>query len=524
MEKTLGVAHPDYGKLLNNVGKLSFQMGDFDAALDFFDRALVNFLENFDENHKEYGYYLNDYAKTLIELGKIEEAILLMKKNLQIAESNEKTNDQAFFNKQYGLASAYISNKDFENALPLLKNATENIKGLIGADHPTYGRMMQSLGECLVGLGSIEEAIPVLEQSNQILISQLDKIFKFRSEDEKKAYLTIVLKNFDYLQSIAMGQSEKKERLTELNLNNQLMLKGLLLNNSKNILLKLNTLNDSEIDNKIISYRSKKNKLIKLLSAASSAEINTITKLKEEINTGETELVKLYNTFFKDDINLLKNWKDAKNKLKQGEVAIEFARFNYVQNNQSKDSILYVAYLYNKKLRTPLMIPLFSEKEMRIVLDKTTPSSLYRTRGSVANTRTNMNAIYNLIWEPLSAYLADVNTVYYAPSGLLFQISFAALGKKNEKLLSEQFELKQLSSTYNLTHEFAEPTLDNALLIGGVNYDYKTSVNKDTNEQHNSLDFKSLKNSSENRNWSDSWNYLPGTLKEITSIQEILNK
>ena len=80
MEKTLGVAHPDYGKLLNNVGKLSFQMGDFDAALDFFDRALVNFLENFDENHKEYGYYLNDYAKTLIELGKIEEAILLMKK------------------------------------------------------------------------------------------------------------------------------------------------------------------------------------------------------------------------------------------------------------------------------------------------------------------------------------------------------------------------------------------------------------------------------------------------------------
>ena len=86
----------------------------------------------------------------------------------------------------------------------------------------------------------------------QILISQLDKIFKFRSEDEKKAYLTIVLKNFDYLQSIAMGQSEKKERLTELNLNNQLMLKGLLLNNSKNILLKLNTLNDSEIDNKII--------------------------------------------------------------------------------------------------------------------------------------------------------------------------------------------------------------------------------------------------------------------------------
>jgi len=380
----------------------------------------------------------------------------------------------------------------------------------LGAEHPSYGQVLKSLSETYIGLDDMEKAVSLIDSSNQILINQLNQIFKFRSEKEKKAFLNMVVNNFNNIQSIPLKNKSIFDKLNGINLNNQLMLKGLLLNNSKDILTQLSTLNDTLISNKIISYRSLKRELARLLSQPIIDRIKNSDSLKEVINSKEAELVKLYSSNFNDNIHLLKDWKASQSKLNDDEIAIEYSSFQLTNKNKPTDSTMYVAYVYKKGWQNPKMISLFEEKELKKVLANKSPNQLY-----------NSNKLYNLLWKPLKKYLNDSKTVYYSPSGLLNQISFAAL-KENETLCNK-YNLVQLSSTGVLAGKLTEPSLATTLFIGDINYDYTETVDLAIDStQYTYLNIESLKYSRGTKSRGESWTYLPGTLKEIEGLQTIL--
>ncbi len=115
-----------------------------------------------------------------------------------------------------------------------------------------------------------------------------------------------------------------------------------------------------------------------------------------------------------------------------------------------------------------------------------------------------------------------MKTIYYSPSGLLNQISFAALQAKAETLIN-QYDLIQLSSTAILKDQLTEPQLLSTLLIGGINYDYSKIVEFETVSNDLAyLDTESLKNSKATRSRGESWNYLKGSFYEIEGLQQIL--
>jgi hypothetical protein len=264
-----------------------------------------------------------------------------------------------YWNRKYHLANAYNVAERYNEALPILKITTEEIKTILGEEHSDYGKMVKSLSDTYIGLDMMDMAIPLIEVSNTIFVNQLNQVFQFRSEQEKKAYLQLVLKYFDDIQSIPINKKKNYPELNSINLNNQLMLKGLLLNNSKNILEKLTSLNDSTIQNKVIAYRSEKTKLSKALTQAIGDRIVNTDSLKASINGKESELVKLYSSNFGSDIELFKNWKDLQSKLNINDIAIEFSHFQLTNGNKVSDSVIYVAYLYKKGWDYPKAIPLF---------------------------------------------------------------------------------------------------------------------------------------------------------------------
>ncbi len=510
MKAILGEGNSWYGKLLNNIGKFYFQIGETEKALQYFDRAKDNLFLKSDENHKDYGYYLKDISFCHLDLGNYDEAIAMMKDNIEIAKRNSDTNNEGFINRQYNLAFAYNTIGNYEEALPIAKMTSSKIKDILGEEHIDYANMLNVLSTAYLGLGNVEEAIPVIETSNKVQVRQLDKIFKFRSENEKKAFVSLMVKDFENLQSVSINLEENNQKLNQINLDNQLMLKGLLLNNSKDILKKLSTLNDTLVDSKIVTFRYLKTKLAKTLSQANSEREIDIDSLKAVINTKESELVKLYSSKFNDEISLLKDWKRSKTQLNNNEVAIEFSNFRLSRNNKLTDSIMYVAYVYNNKWQYPKMVTLFEENELKSIVFKP-PNQLY-----------NSNELYNLLWKPLESYIAKSNIIYYSPSGLLNQISFSAI-KNETETLNNQYDLVQLSSTDILAQGITEPTFTSTLFIGGIDYDYTETVDLaiDTT-QHAYLQTKKIMQLRGSKSRGESWDELPATLVEIESLQSIL--
>jgi CHAT domain-containing protein/Tfp pilus assembly protein PilF len=513
-----GTNHPQYAQLIDCIGQLYERKGDLARAKDLFKESLTVFLNNFDENHNQYGFYLNNYTRVLLKLNQNEEAIDLMIKNIKISEANSNTDNIDYYRKQLNLANAYNKIGSYNEASAILAKYSEKTKQILGNTHPEYGNMLKSLGESYLGLGELDKAIPVIDSFNNVIISQIDKVFKFRSENEKKSFLKITNQNFDELQSIMFQLDKPIERLVEINLDNQLMLKDLLLSTSKDLLTKLYSLNNSKINEDINSYRSIKNELSSNISLPNQER----DSLENLLNVKESELVKLYSNNFEDNISFNQNWKKSQSKLDKNDIAIEFSHFNYFNGSKFTDSILYVAYVFKKDWTHPKIVPLFEEKELKSILSRKSPNQLYVSRGSQAKSRVNTKAIYDLIWNPLEEYVENSNRVYFAPSGILNQISFAALGKKVEKPICYSYNLFQLSSTSVLANKDIEPSFNSALVIGGIDYDYIFS-----SEQNESLAEQPYFNqqsvsTSRSNNRGTSWVKLDGALKEVENLEIIL--
>ncbi|GAA4282170.1 CHAT domain-containing protein [Gaetbulibacter aestuarii] len=519
-EKIFGLNHPKNADILDCMGQLYLKKGDLVPAKELFEEALEIFLKNFDTNHSEYGFYLNHYTNALLELNQYDEAIDLMHKNLKISEANSSTENIVYYQKQHALAKAYYQIGNYNEALKILSTYLEKLKEKLGNDHADYGAILKTLWKTYVGLDEINKAIPIIDSSNAVHFNQIDKVFKFRSEKEKKAFLKITNQNFDEIQSVAFRSGKQIYKLNEINLNNQIILKGLLLNNSKNLMDQLTGLNNPDINNKLQSYRSSKIKLTKVLSLPPEDQVLNIDSLKSQVNTKESELVRIYSSNFHDNLSLNQNWKKSKANLMHKDIAIEFSHFRYSDNNELTDSIQYVAYVFKKTWEFPVMVPLFEERQLKSVLSKNGPNQLYASRGSKGSSLKNFESLYNLIWSPLEKYVKGSNKIFFSPSGLLNQISFAALKSEKEGTLSEKYDLYQISNTGVIGKELANPEFNNALLIGGINYDSKISSVKKP-----AVDLKSNRNKpnkTRSNNQGDNWSYLEGTLQEVKSLESIL--
>ncbi|MFK7782749.1 CHAT domain-containing protein [Psychroserpens sp.] len=513
MEKTHEKTHDDYGKLINNIGDYYYSIGNYTKAEELFKEALTIFLDRFDNNHPQYGYQLNDYAKTLLKLGQEEKAISLMQENIALAKNNLTFDTEAFYNRQFNLANAYNNLFRFEEALPLLKNATTNIKLKFSEAHPDYGMMLKSLGHTYIGLNDYQKALPIMQTSNEVLIKELDQIFKFRSETEKKAFLKVIFKHFDDMQSIPFSNPKIKNSWNELNLNNQLMLKGLLLNNSKDVLSQLRTLDDLEVKLKIDDYRNNKRLLAKVLSQPIIERTVDTDSLKVHINSEESQLVKRYSLEFGDVLKLSKDWKDSRDKLDDNSIVIEFTNFVLSNNNMKTDNIMYAAYIYKRNWKTPKITYLFEERELSSILENTKPNELY-----------NSSRLYDLIWKPINKHVSKSDTIYFSPSGLLNQIQFSALRKINKKSLGQIYPIVQLSSSAILAKEITEPKSDFTLFIGGIDYDVELNDNDSVTKMTSNYKFlnsEALISTKATRSRGESWTHLKGALGEVNTLHDL---
>ena len=518
-KEKVGTEHPNYGILLNNLARLYESLGQYKLALPLYLEALENVEKSVGKDHADYGVNLSNLGWLHKSMGRYNTALNLLLEALENTEKSLGKNHSYYGVRLNYIAELYHSQGLYSEALPYYLSAIENAQNSLGKEHSNYGEFVNNLAKLYVSMGQTKKALPLLSEANENLLNHIESIFGFRSEAERKAYLLTLSQRFEVNQSLGFKLDIEEDSLLRMNLNNQLILKGVLLNSGRNVQSDLLGLEDSMLNNTIFQLRKEKNRHIQQLALTPNRRTVNTDSLGEAINKTEAMLIKEHAHRFGGDIHLNRDWKDVKGQLLQDQVAIEFSHFHYWNNGRATDSVLYVAYLIKKDWDSPKLIYLFEEQELQSVVKLGSPNVLYKNRGARV---TNMglapaNALYQKIWSKIEAELRGEKTIFYAPDGLLHQIPFAALGDSNG-LLANRYNLIQLSSTYKLSEGMTEPGRTNFSLWGGITYDF------DTTKQTKHREFataSSLRNRSQGE--KGAWLALPGAMQEIDSLGHLLN-
>jgi CHAT domain-containing protein len=225
-------------------------------------------------------------------------------------------------------------------------------------------------------------------------------------------------------------------------------------------------------------------------------------------------------------------WLDIRNRLKPDEAAVEFSEFRYEKEGKISDSSLYFALVLRKKDTVPNLVALGDEKTLiRLCPPAGNPKAIdkaYSFQGNVSVSEKSddeRNTLYDFIWKPIDRLLTGIKTVYYAPSGLLNRVSFAAIPVNGRTFLVDRYSLVQLSSTRLLVLPQEPQRLKDAIVYGGIFYDADTALLRDKGQKYHQKEAGLL---AYNRSWTGNsragFKFLPGTKKESELIGTRLNQ
>ena len=217
-------------------------------------------------------------------------------------------------------------------------------------------------------------------------------------------------------------------------------------------------------------------------------------------------------------------WELVKSSLADREVAIEFVYFHQIDYLQRDTIGHYAALLLRNDIEAPVYIPLFNQLQLDSLFynektDERIKENFYLNEGQ---------NLYHLLWQPLEQHLQGIEKIYYAPSGMLNKISFAAI-PVDTIFLIDKYNLQLVSSTRELVREKqvieSFLPLRNAVEYGGIRYSLDEQVLTEAVMQAKPTQV----NIFDSCCVSDQTNRsllrpLQGTIDEINQIEKFLNE
>jgi len=487
-----------------------------------YDLAEINYLKAIELIKKDFGEYRYDYASYVSNLGslyigmnKFSEAEEYLLQSLKI---KEKLIGQ--FNDNYlltcsNLAALYEKTGRCKEAEKYYLVAINNC---LNKNSKEYKSRFLNLSNTYNCLNDIEKEKKYLIKSSEIFKNEIINICSYYSTNDI-IFLNDNLVDTSPFSFSFIFRNPSQNEIIESAINNDLLLKNILLRNQKRIYTSIQKSGNKQL---LINY----NKFInnkKQISKLNELPRDKLPKSYEQLITDteqlEKDLVHQSAEFSNAKSILSVEWRQIKESLKPNEVVIDLVAFD-LYDKKITGSIMYCAYIFKKDYKIPKVITLFEEKQLesiRLINDET-------------NKADNIDKIYinksikDLFFEPLKKELDGVTTIYLSPSGLGHQIDFSALPVTANQILGEKYKLHILNSPAELL-DYKVTSLEKKskielLLYGGIDYT-KSIGNVSLSVNDNSISSnEDFINSAKRSDFEK----LPGTLKEVNGINANANK
>ncbi|WP_339713290.1 CHAT domain-containing protein [uncultured Kriegella sp.] len=429
---------------------------------------------------------------------------------------NLSQNDKGIINtnSQYTIAITHFQMKDFENALNRSKKAIATLKERGSKSNSTALQQAQTLqAQSLLALGKYQEALNSFEaldlktptnpkKESSLLdlyfsplsgmalayekMGQSEKADKYMSQYINTVTDQVFERNMNTLVSLEENEekyisdnifyflSERKREPNELSglgYNTALLFKEFQLNSAKTMADNYLNTDDSELRKLFYDYLEVKEK---------SKDIATTIKQKDSLTDYDRAYEKILKQKNKEQIVKLfdvsdLNFSHVKSQLNTQEAALEFVSYSPYAFSKDSGTIFYGVFILKQNTTHPEFIPLFQDTELKSLLEPA------QNEGSTfAQTeyiyKSNANQLYQLIWKPIEQYLKNIDTLFYAPTGLLHSLCFDALSSTDGGFLSNRHRLIRVGSTKNIAKTRASNQPYNKVaLFGGIDYDTNLS-------------------------------------------------
>jgi len=532
IEKALGKKHSEYGSSLNNLASLYKSMNQYDKALPLYLEALENTEKALGKDHSYYGVSLNNLASLYKSMGQYDKALAL---SLEALENTEKALGKA--HSSYGvilnnLAGMYESMGHYAEALPVYLEALENTENALGKQHSEYGISLNNLALLHQKIGQYNKALPIYREAIQNNIYNINQAFSFLAESEKEKFIKTLSENFNNYKSFFLDYAPENPAVAGDAYNIELATKGMILQAGIQMREAIEQSGDSAALAKYDQWQVLRQTIANQYSQPIENRLQNLPEMEAEAEALEGELARVSSAFSESQKLGTIKWQDIQHVLNPNEACVEFSSFAYKKAGEDTDSIMYVALVLLPDSEHPILVPLCEQKQLDSILVQSLSNKSSLNRMYRAAMLPDFNSVdygkrlYELIWQPLRKYIPENNLVYFAPSGSLHKIAFAAIPVDDNTRLSDKYRLMQLSSTAVLLQQSKfNNTPESIALFGGINYEAVTEeLLAKAKNLRSRQEFVSRSISSEADRGSSNWGYLPGTLQEVNAIENIAKK
>ena len=523
-QKTIGEEHPSYAVSLFNLGEVYYTQYRLTEAEGKFIQAKSILGKTKGKEHSQYAACLNVLANLNYEMGDLEKAETYFQEGKDIRENNLGKDHPEYAVSLSDMADFYYGTGSYNLSEKYHLQAIEIREKILGKQHDDYILSQTSLAILYNKMDFAEQAANLYYQAIESRKSQLSTAARFLSEQELFHYIHLLDQDLNRNYSFALTSIRKfKDNNFRANCyNHALFYKSLLLTASGQI--KRIAGQNPEIQNKYKQLLSFRRRLSQEYSKPIE-ERQKVEQLEITANSLEKEMVKTVAGFD----NLLKqvNWGELQENLKPNEAALEFIHFNYYAPDRT-DSVMYAALLLRSGNAQPVFIPLCEQKEISLLFDL--PNDRHSDYVNRLYNSTDQKKLYQLIWEPIEQHLQDVQTIYFAPSGILYRLNLNAIPINETKTLADKHQLIHLNSTRQLAISSKATSNNNkALLYGGIEFNLDTTAIASNNgtlsntvatRTRGELDFENTDSTLR----GGQWNFLKWTAVEANSLQFILER
>lgn len=278
--------------------------------------------------------------------------------------------------------------------------------------------------------------------------------------------------------------------------------------------------NDPAIKQLYENWMDKKQELIRLYRKTeepseelkNSIDQAQLKRLQEEVNHLENELTNKATDFKKYLKISSPDWKSIRDRLKEGEAAVEIVRFNWRDQVYYSDTSYYAAYYITKTCAYPevVYLPDFA-KDLEV--------RYYKLYQNHIKFKLKDTTLYEHYWKPIQEKLKGVKKIYFSPDGIYHLINLSTLfNPATGKYLLEETDLHYTTSSADIQTGMNSFDIKNAALIGRPMYktnDPQATLIAVANENTRSFvrDFR-----------GSSITDLPGTETEVINIKKEMDQ
>ena len=470
-------------------------LGDYLKAIGFLKKQIENDKGGYitisldiEQRNGPYDTWLCDLASYYNQLGQYDSALAYERKHRNMSRFELA---KSYFNQ----GIAYVGKMQLDSAICYLLKAEEIYR--IQHQSKQHAFVLAKLLSCYLHTGEYDKIEYYIDELIKSASNDLLSSFSDLTYNERSKYIELYSRLLGEQIPMYMYYVPT-DKLEALAYDALLLIRGALLNSENNLRRVINERHDASLNKIWEELKADRYILSKEIEKDSLSRKLNVDSLQKVIYSLEDSLIikcKAYGDITK---NMKLKWQDIQKCLSSSDVAIEFLSFP-IEN----DSVMYAALTLRKDDRSPKLVPLFEEKQLKNISD----SLCYQSKDMT-----------QLVWEPLFQELQGVKNIYFSPSGALYNIGIEYLPGM------EDYNIYRLSSTRELVTGGKTETKNRAVLYGGLRYD--AGFDKSVTEKSLAMLDEVFKERANVRGMGlrGGKEYLKHTKEEVDIIGEELNK